>query len=56
MRITQRAQRIEPFYVMEMAKAAQRIAAEVKHTDQPMALSWGMKMSRLALNAARRSS
>ena len=36
MRITQRAQRIEPFYVMEMAKAAQRIAAEVKHTDQPM--------------------
>ena len=36
MRITQRAQRIEPFYVMDMAKAAQRIAAEVKHTDQPM--------------------
>jgi len=36
MRITQRAQRIEPFYVMEMAKAAQRMAAEVKHTDQPM--------------------
>ena len=36
MRITQRAQRIEPFYVMEMAKAAQRIAAEVKHSDQPM--------------------
>ena len=33
MRITQRAQRIEPFYVMEMAKAAQRIAAEVKHSD-----------------------
>jgi aspartate/methionine/tyrosine aminotransferase len=36
MRITQRAQRIEPFYVMEMAKAAQRIAHEVRHTDQPM--------------------
>ena len=36
MRISQRAQRIEPFYVMEMAKAAQRMAAEVKHTDQPM--------------------
>ena len=33
MRITQRAQRIEPFYVMEMAKAAQRIANEVKHTE-----------------------
>ena len=36
MRITQRAQRIEPFYVMEMAKAAQRIAQEVRHSDQPM--------------------
>jgi aspartate/methionine/tyrosine aminotransferase len=36
MRITQRAQRIEPFYVMEMAKAAQRIGNEVKHTDRPM--------------------
>jgi len=36
MRITQRAQRIEPFYVMEMAKAAQRIAHEVRDTDQPM--------------------
>ncbi len=36
MRISQRAQRIEPFYVMEMAKAAQRIAAQVKHSDQPM--------------------
>ncbi len=36
MRITQRAQRIEPFYVMEMAKAAHRIANEVKHTDHPM--------------------
>lgn len=36
MRITQRAQGIEPFYVMEMAKAAQRIAHEVRHSDQPM--------------------
>jgi hypothetical protein len=36
MRITQRARRIEPFYVMEMAKAAQRIANEVKHTERPM--------------------
>jgi aspartate/methionine/tyrosine aminotransferase len=36
MRITQRAQRIEPFYVMEMAKAAQRIAQTVQHSDQPM--------------------
>lgn len=36
MRITQRAQRIEPFYVMEMAKAAQRIAHEVRNSDQPM--------------------
>jgi aspartate/methionine/tyrosine aminotransferase len=36
MRITQRAQRIEPFYVMEMAKAAQRMAHEVRHSDQPM--------------------
>ena len=36
MRITLRAHNIEPFYVMEMAKAAQRIADEVKHTDRPM--------------------
>lgn len=36
MRITQRAQRIEPFYVMEVAKAASRIAAQVAHTDSPM--------------------
>ena len=36
MRISQRAQRIEPFFVMEMAKAAQRIAAQVQHSDQPM--------------------
>ena len=36
MRITQRAQRIEPFYVMEMAKAAQRIAHDARDSDQPM--------------------
>ncbi len=36
MRVTQRAQRIEPFYVMEMAKAASNIAAQVAHTDRPM--------------------
>jgi aspartate/methionine/tyrosine aminotransferase len=36
MRISQRAQRIEPFYVMEMAKAAQRIAHDARDSDQPM--------------------
>jgi aspartate/methionine/tyrosine aminotransferase len=36
MRISQRAQRIEPFYVMEMAKAAQRIAHDARNSDQPM--------------------
>ena len=36
MRIAQRAQRIEPFYVMEVAKAAQALAREVAHTDRPM--------------------
>lgn len=36
MKITQRAQRIEPFYVMEVAKAAAERAAEVAHTDAPM--------------------
>ena len=36
MRITQRAQRIEPFYVMEIAKAANRMAARVAQTDTPM--------------------
>ncbi len=35
-RIANRAQRIEPFYVMEVAKAASQIAAEVAHTDRPM--------------------
>ena len=36
MRISDRAQRIEPFYVMEVAKAAQALAGEVAHTDRPM--------------------
>jgi len=36
MRISQRAERIEPFYVMEVAKAASRLAREVAHTDRPM--------------------
>ena len=36
MRISKRAERIEPFYVMEVAKAASRLAREVAHTDRPM--------------------
>lgn len=36
MQVSTRAQRIEPFYVMEVAKAAQTLAREVAHTDQPM--------------------
>lgn len=36
MRISSRAQRIEPFYVMEVAKAASALAAEVAHTEAPM--------------------
>jgi aspartate/methionine/tyrosine aminotransferase len=36
MRISARAQRIEPFYVMEVAKAASTLAQEVAHTDAPM--------------------
>ena len=36
MRIAERAERIEPFYVMEVAKAAQAMAREVAHTDRPM--------------------
>jgi aspartate/methionine/tyrosine aminotransferase len=35
-KIAQRAQRIEPFYVMEVAKAAAERAAQVAHTDAPM--------------------
>ncbi len=36
MKIAARAQRIEPFYVMEVAKAASALAQEVAHSDQPM--------------------
>lgn len=36
MRISQRAERIAPFYVMEVAKAAAQLAREVARTDQPM--------------------
>ena len=36
MKISMRAQRIEPFYVMEVAKAASAMAREVAHTDRPM--------------------
>ncbi len=36
MRIAHRAQRIEPFYVMEVAKAASALAREVAHSDAPM--------------------
>jgi aspartate/methionine/tyrosine aminotransferase len=36
MRISRRAERSEPFYVMEVAKAASRLAREVAHTDRPM--------------------
>ena len=36
MRLSERAQRIEPFYVMEVAKAAAERAAQVAHTDSPM--------------------
>jgi aspartate/methionine/tyrosine aminotransferase len=35
-RISQRAQRIEPFYVMEVAKAASALAQQVAHSSQPM--------------------
>jgi aspartate/methionine/tyrosine aminotransferase len=36
MRISGRAQRIEPFYVMEVAKAASELARQVAQTDSPM--------------------
>jgi aspartate/methionine/tyrosine aminotransferase len=36
MKISQRAQRIEPFYVMEVAKAASALAREVQRSDKPM--------------------
>ena len=36
MKISSRAQRIEPFYVMEVAKAASAMARDLVHTDRPM--------------------
>lgn len=36
MRIAQRAERIKPFYVMEVAKAAATMAKEFAHTARPM--------------------
>ena len=36
MKIAQRAERIEPFYVMEVAKAAATLAKEFAHTTKPM--------------------
>jgi aspartate/methionine/tyrosine aminotransferase len=36
MRISRRAERIEPFYVMEVARAPAALAREVAHTDRPM--------------------
>ena len=36
MRIAQRAQRVEPFYVMELAKAASAMAAAAQPGDRPM--------------------
>ncbi len=36
MRISSRAQRIEPFYVMEVAKAASALALQVAASDRPM--------------------
>ena len=36
MRISSRAEKIEPFYVMEVTKAASKLARDVAHTDRPM--------------------
>jgi aspartate/methionine/tyrosine aminotransferase len=36
MRIARRAEKIEPFYVMEVAKAAARLARDVARSDRPM--------------------
>lgn len=36
MRLASLIDRIEPFYVMEVAKAASQLAREVAHTDRPM--------------------
>ncbi len=36
LRMSKRAQNIEPFYVLEVGKAASKLAAQVAHTDKPM--------------------
>jgi len=36
MKIAQRAERIQPFFVMEIAKEAQRLAAQVADSADPM--------------------
>ena len=36
MKFSSRAERIDPFYVMEVAKAAQAMAREVAGTSEPM--------------------
>ena len=36
MKISERAQRIEPFYVMEVAKAAAELGRTLAHTNEPM--------------------
>jgi aspartate/methionine/tyrosine aminotransferase len=36
LKVSSRAERIEPFYVMEVAKAASKLAREVANTDRPM--------------------
>jgi aspartate/methionine/tyrosine aminotransferase len=36
MKISSRAQKVDPFYVMEVFKEASKLAKEVAHTDKPM--------------------
>ena len=36
MQLSSRALAIEPFYVMEVAKAASALAQKIAHTDSPM--------------------
>ena len=36
MKFSKRAEKISPFYVMEVAKAAQQLAQEVAHGPEPM--------------------
>ena len=38
MKISSRAEKIEPFYVMEVAKAASKLAQSFEHTSEPMVL------------------